>query len=251
MRNCPNCGCENNDQAVFCKDCNFQLRRIEVVDNETVLVEASKVDYSVPWLSIWTEPRITIRRIINGGSTKFILLLAISWEIVFAFSRASSQNIGDRFPFHYIILTILFVGSIGGIIHFYIFSFFIHWIAGKLGGKAKITEVREAIAWSYVPYVVIFALWLFRIFIYGDASFKSDMTLFGISQFWQSVFFLFTIIDIILEIWGLWIIIQCLSEVNLFSSGKAFLSLLLSNIIIGIGYLIIFFGIINIFQLIT
>lgn len=51
-----------------------------------------------PWVSICTEPRITIRYIINNQPRKYVLLLTIIYGILQYFEKAVTNNMGDNTP---------------------------------------------------------------------------------------------------------------------------------------------------------
>ena len=108
-----------------------------------------------PWLKIWTEPRGTIRAIVDTDPTRYVLLLAVIGGIAESLNRASTQDLGDTWPVVGIVLLALLLGSIGGILSLYISGAIFRWTGSLLGGQASSEQVRSALA---IPLLVLVGL---------------------------------------------------------------------------------------------
>ena len=143
-------------------------------------------------------------------------------------NRAVDRNLGDNFSLIPLLILALGVGSIAGIIWVYIMSIILHWMGGKLGGKATIKEVRVAITWSNVPVIWVLPLWIPAILLFGDSLFTTD-------PFYSNInLLLISGIELVLSFWTFVISVHSLAEVNRLSTWKA----LLLAIIPSLGVLI-------------
>lgn len=188
-----------------------------------------------PWLSIWTQPRATIRAIVEVDPERYILILAALAGFGETLGRASSKNFGDLFsPFSILMLTVI-IGGLGGIISLYISGAILSWVGGVFGGEASDKDVRAAIAWSSVPLIASIFFWIPYLGLYGMEMFSSQTPTID-SQPWGLLFF--GIIEIIIAIWALVVYLKCLGEVFGFSAWKA----LGVSILPGLALIAIFFS---------
>ncbi len=51
-----------------------------------------------PWLSMFVRPRQTMRQILDGDSTRFVVGLAMLGGVLTVLDRASIDSMGDRIP---------------------------------------------------------------------------------------------------------------------------------------------------------
>jgi hypothetical protein len=184
------------------------------VQKEAEILEQSS------FLTIWTKPRATIRQIVYIDPTQHVLLLAALAGIGNAFSRGSMrmapENSGDFMS----LLAISFVvGPIGGIIILYVAGAILRWTGSKLGGQADSENVRAAVAWSYIPMIAYYVLFIpaeLLIFLAGNGS---------TGPFWDILWFGFSLFGLVaaigLTLWSLVILVIGLSEVHHFSVGRA------------------------------
>ncbi len=110
-------------------------------------------------------------------------------------------------------------GGIVGIISLYIGGEFFRWVGSWLGGKATAQDVRAAIAWSSVPDLILLAIYIPIIMIFGRNWFIS-------STEWMSPVLAFVVfatiapIGLILLIWRFVLFVKCLAEAHQFSGWK-------------------------------
>lgn len=182
-----------------------------------------------PWVTIWTQPRATIRHIVETNPKKSFFWLASICSLQSLLFLANYISLG--LSYHYfliILLCVVFSPILGGIwIYFYGWLFY---ITGKwLGGTAHPIEVRAAFAWSRVPLLINLCMWIvLLIFTAGHAfiQYQSLATLIFMS-----------VVAFVSGIWSLILLIQCLKEVHNFSLGFALGNTFLGY---GIGFLVIF-----------
>lgn len=191
------------------------------------------------FFNIWVRPRSTIRHIIDTDPTKHVIILAIISGIYQTLDRAASNSLGDDLSLVSIIVTSLIGGAIGGIISLYIGGVLFRWSGSLFGGKAKLIEVRAALAWSSVPDIVLLIVFVPIIIIYGRDWFTSSTAWMDANE----AMFLITIViltffGLILVAWKAIIVIKCLAEVHQFSAWRGLASFLIGFLVILIPVII-------------
>lgn len=159
-----------------------------------------------PWLSMWTEPKLTIRQIVTTNPQQYILLLVTVYGIYQVIERDDFivllESIGGLGAW-----TIALIGGfVWGILTLYIYSALLQWTGGWLNGRANGTEIRAAFAWSTLPYILMVIVLLIDIFMVQPVAPNS----------WTSVTLLS--INFAFIIWSVVLLCRGLAEVQGFSS---------------------------------
>ncbi len=186
----------------------------------------------LPWLTIWSCPRQTIRRVIAYDPRYQVMLLAVLAGINRALDRAVNRSAGDLFS----IWTILGLAVVGGVISgpllVYLLGFLFTRIGRWLNGQGSSTEVRAAIAWATVPSTWTLPLVILQAILFGREWFMStppsqvldpELALIGLTL---------SIILIVASLWSLFAQVVCLSEVHRYSVWRAVLTIVLSGSLI-------------------
>ncbi|MGM7703503.1 YIP1 family protein [Pseudalkalibacillus sp. Hm43] len=184
------------------------------------------------FLTIWTSPRKTIRRILDTGSTKYIYLLAVIAGITSTLNRAAGTGMGDDTPLLPILFLAIILGPIGGIISIHLGAILIHWTGKWIGGAGSKREIRIAYAWAYVPTILSLIIWIIELFIFGREMFTSELGVIGSNPGMTTLFFIIGAIDIVIMVWGIIILIKSIAEAQQFSSWKAVGNILLSALVV-------------------
>lgn len=180
-----------------------------------------------PWLTIWTSPRVTIRRIIVADPTHQVRRLAALNGVAEALGRAAGQSLGDRISLLVLLLLCAVLGSLAGIVALYVFSALLRWTGRWLGGQAEPDEVRAAVAWGWAPSIFALLLWIPQLALYGDTLFGSGDLGGAELQDLPLPFLALSIAQGLTGPWGSILLIACLSEVQRFSVWRSLLSWLL------------------------
>ena len=170
-----------------------------------------------PWLTIWTEPRRTIRQIVDRDPSYGVLLIA---ALAGALSALEARWMA--MPAHPGAMTWpLFVavsagfGAILGIVSLYVDGFLLKWTGAMLGGVATYAEVRAALAWSEIPAIAAVVIGIAAIL----AGVAEPMGL-GMSPMGQRGAGL-ELLHLVFGAWSLVISLKCLGEVHRFSAWRA------------------------------
>src|SRR5579863_4437802 len=112
-----------------------------------------------PFLSIWTEPRATIRRIVDADPTRYVLALAAIGPALSSLVRqwSAAMNGTANLPVIWPLLVAFNVAAsaVAGVLLLYLSSVIFRWSGGLLGGTANRVEMRAALAWSQVPAIAV------------------------------------------------------------------------------------------------
>jgi hypothetical protein len=165
-----------------------RFKEVASFENDYVLENWNPV---TPWLTIWTRPRMTVRKLADVGDEG--LRVAVLAGVLEGYSQFSLGRFSrGRFSFwnalfELIELRVLFVrnfwpaaaatsafaGAIGGIMWVWAGAEVFQWVGRLFGGRSTSNEVRTALCWSQVPQLLpSFALLVLSLpinLLYGDA----------------------------------------------------------------------------------
>lgn len=184
-----------------------------------------------PYLMIWTQPRRTIRQIVDQDPRYRVLFLVILGAELAAVSgllikpdtlTQTTPQVSPQMLQHtlrMVSIGALVVSPLFAIISLYAAGVLFRWAGGLLGGIATPVEVRAAVAWSSVPTVVSTAVALLGL-ITGATTAPVSQNPVGLRPLLHQVN-AFEVIYLLLAIWGVVIWLKCLGEVHRFSAWRA------------------------------
>jgi hypothetical protein len=112
-----------------------------------------------PWITVWLNPRATIRGVVDSGRRGDPALISAVWGlsagIIFAAEPSKTFPPGMKpliVALSVIVGTLLMTGVnyMGGAL--------MAWSGRKVGGKATVGEISEALALSMIPFVSFFVV---------------------------------------------------------------------------------------------
>jgi len=121
-------------------------------------------DWIVAFLSIWVFPKTTIRKIVAADPRRFIT--EIGWitgamgALVFEVEASNSAALTaiPRWAVGMGPVTLAmsaFTLGLAGVGFIHLLALFFHWAGRLLGGRGSLTEVRAAVAWSWLPLILL------------------------------------------------------------------------------------------------
>jgi hypothetical protein len=192
-----------------------------------------------PYLTIWTQPRLTIRQIVNQDPRyRVILLVVVAGELGALANLMAAPPMAFTIGAHpisqfsphvwrMIRLGGLIIWPLLAIVFLYIQGALIRWTGGLLGGTGKSVEVRAALAWSRIPGIVNTALYGLALAT-GLLSIPIPAQSFDLRRAIAGMFSAHQIVFTILLFWELAITFKCIGEVHHFSAWKGTAAWLLS-----------------------
>lgn len=172
-----------------------------------------------PWLSMWSQPRPTIRAIVYSKPSYGTFWLSTIYALQSLFFFANWASFGLKASFESIFLISLLSAPILGLIWLYTFGAFFYLAARLLGGEAPYSHVRSAMAWSHIPSLIGLVLWFVLL------SDQSDTTFVLAPGETATLFIAF--ISLVVMIWVTVLIIRSFSEIQGFPIWKSILNLIL------------------------
>lgn len=175
-----------------------------------------------PWVSIWLQPRQTIRQILDTNPKRFVLLLAIGAGVADVLMQSLPAVSQSKIPLVAGLLIGLVGGALFGVFVLYLFGWLYRWTGSWLGGQATAVETRAAIAWTQVPSVWLFGLWLALLVASGGDLLKATQKQAGMTPVAAIFSILFGLASIVIGIWQFVIVCRGIAEVHRFSGWKGF-----------------------------
>ena len=197
-----------------------------------------------PFFTIWTEPRATIRRIVDTDPTRNVIALAAFGSGISALSGqwskavANNANLSVLWPL-WVAVIVAFWAALG-VLSLYIGSVVLKWSGSLLGGVASRVEVRAAMAWSQVPAIAAGVVLLVAVLMGVPVPLKRHVPLSQIDP----AFYKVMVAEGVLGFWGFIISLKCLGEVHRFSAWRALAATLIPGLIalVAIGFFVFAFG---------
>jgi hypothetical protein len=182
-----------------------------------------------PWISMWNQPRSTIRAIVHSKPSYGVCYLATVYALQSFFFYANWWSLGLNARYHLFMTLGVILSPFFGVIWLY-FVGIIFYLSGRLlKGTAPSSHLRAAVAWSTLPYSITLLMWLFLIFVGPESVFIQDA---GVPS---SIFV--NCIAMIVGIWSIVLLIQSIREIQQFSVGRTIINVLLSWVLLSVFYL--------------
>jgi hypothetical protein len=192
---------------------------------------AKKVEGS-PWLSIWVEPKQTIRSIVKTDPKFGFVILSAIYGLPMALNLAQNFSLGFQVPLWAIVVGSLIVCTILGMIGISISTWLLHVTGRWIAGKGSYQTIRTAVTWSNVPNIVTILMWIILLSVFGGALFNKQFSETHFIGYQAGIVFIVFLLQTIVSIWGFIILLQGLSEVQGFSVWKALLNVLIPFVIV-------------------
>lgn len=197
-----------------------------------------------PWLSVWTRPRDTIRQFLNSSNpTKHMIVIAMLSGVISSLNQASTKNQLDEMSWISLTIIIILAGMVGGIISLYLCSIILRWTGSWFGGTGTSVDMRVALTRG-VNVVLILAgvIWIPELLLFGKEMFTADTPRIDDSAVLSGLLVFFSLIEVVLGIWGCIIGLKAIGEAHQFSAWKALWSVVVPVIIL--IFILVFLGIV-------
>lgn len=179
-----------------------------------------------PFISIWLEPRETIRTIVDTNPHLHVVGLICLSSFFNGLNQASNRSVGDRIPTLAVLLVVAALSPLAIPIA-YLAAGVARWTAARLGGVASQKEVRAAVAWSSVPMIELsLVVWPLQLLLFGHENFRSNTP--RIDALSPTISVAILSVGVFVLVWSSVVGIKCFSEVNRFSTWKAVRALLMA-----------------------
>jgi hypothetical protein len=185
-----------------------------------------------PFFTIWTEPRATIRRIVETDPTRNVIALAAIGPAINAlvgqWSAALNSSTGMSVMWPIWVAVRVVIQAALGVVLLYILGAVFRWSGSILGGVASRVEVRAAMAWSQVPAITAEIVLLIALLTGVPVPYPTPGTVPHIDP----AFYKVMLVEGVLGIWGLVVSLKCMGEVHRFSAWRALVAILIPPLIV-------------------
>jgi len=193
------------------------------------------------FFTIWTEPRATIRRIVDTDPTRNVIALVAIGPAIGALASQWSKALGNNanlsvlWPL-WVVVSVAIQAALG-VLFLYIFGVIFKWSGSLIGGVASRVEVRAAVAWSQVPAIAAEIVLLLAVLIGIPIPVPTTPNTFPKID---PAFYKVLVIEGVLGFWGFIVSLKCIGEVHRFSAWRALVAILIPPIIalVVIGFII-------------
>jgi hypothetical protein len=187
-------------------------------------------DSITPFFTIWTEPRATIRRIVDTDPTRNVIALAAVGPAINALASqwskalASNANLSVLWPLW--VAVIVAAEAAIGVVGLYLGAAVLRWSGSLLGGVASRVEMRAAMAWAQIPGIAATIILLVAVLmgVPGPQAMAGTLHI-------DPSFYKVAAVEGLLGIWGFIVGLKCIGEVHRFSAWRALAATLIPGLI--------------------
>ena len=192
-----------------------------------------------PWLSMWSQPRTTIRAIVYSAPSYGTFRLSAIYALQALFFFANWTSLGLTHSFQTILLSSLVLAPFFGLFWLYSFGTAFYLAGRLLGGQATFSYVQSAMAWSHIPASIDLALWFVLLLNQSETTFvlKIGQT--------ETLFVIF--ISCVVAVWVTVLIIRSFAEIQGFTICRAFFNLIIGIVIYFVLYFVFYYFYIYLF----
>ncbi len=176
-----------------------------------------------PWTTMWTQPRATIRSILQINPKYGVFYLAAIYILQNFFYFANYWSLGMNVPFYTILVTGIVLSPFIGLLWVYIAGWILYMTGRWLEGKAAMIDLRAVYAWSKIPTAVSLLMWLILLIAHPDYVFILDAV--GPT----SIFINF--ITLVVGVWSFVLLVQGLRQAQSFSAARAIINVIIAWVI--------------------
>ena len=190
--------------------------------------------------TVLVQPQPTMRRVLDGSDRWTVQVVFLAF-VCSSVGDANPRMMADALPgLGWSALAVVAVSIVVGALTWVIALWLLAWIAGfvgrKLGGVAKMADVRAAMAWGLVPviwslaYRIPMTILVNRFHVNPNINVAETLVDFA-SKGGISLVIVFLTFQLLFAVWSVWVGSFCLAEAEQFSP------------LTGLGTLAITFGI--------
>lgn len=192
-----------------------------------------------PWISMWTKPKDTIRKIVDVNPNYKLFTLSSIYGFVSLIGSSQSFSLGEKLNTFLILISCIILAPLWGYLIFSSASYFIFFTGKWFKGIAKYSQIRCAVAWSNVPMIVNLFIWLMLFMVFKGDILKDFPVNYAFSNFERVFLFIMMLAQLGISIWIIILYVNSLAEVQKFSVGKAILNLLIAIVIFAAIFFVI------------
>lgn len=167
-----------------------------------------------PWRTIWWRPQATIKSILAGGAPHVLTLAVIA-------GMSSVLRLSSDLSWSIALAAALLLGPLLGLVSLYTSGALLAWCGWLLGGRAKQSELRTALAWSSLPDVIALPLLGVLLVIQQDTP-RSEQT--------ALLTWALSPAPVLLSLWSVFLLVRVIGAVQNFGVVRSITNIILQLI---------------------
>jgi hypothetical protein len=188
-------------------------------------------------VSIWRKPRATLAFILAKCPDEYVAVLFLLGGVSRAIERASVQQQNNKLDAGAILLLAVVMGAVSGLITSSLYTWGLTIVGRWLGGRGDNERFRVVVAWAQVPVAAgLLLLWPALVFL-KDTSFRELRLAYPMLT--SSVLPILFVAKLVLSSWTVVILLQGITLVQGFGTGRALANMLLPGVLVGAFILLI------------
>ncbi|MCC6127913.1 MAG: YIP1 family protein, partial [Chlamydiae bacterium] len=113
-----------------------------------------------PWLSMWTAPRKTVRKLIETNPNYGVFWLSAAYMLQLVLFCLNFWSLGFKAPHYVLIFPSLLLSLALGFVWLFFYGWILHFTGHWFGEKAPTAHLRAALVWSKLPMTLSLLVWL-------------------------------------------------------------------------------------------
>ena len=180
-----------------------------------------------PWFNILVRPKKTLRAILEHNPNYGLFILSFVYGFTSIAGLIQNMRLGATIGLYKLMIMLIIIAPIWGYIFFCISSWFVFHIGKWFSGRGAYKEIRAAVAWSNVPNIVTFLIWIFLIIIFKKDLFSNVIFEPIKNKMLSNIFLTVMVIQFVANIWMIVLYFVNIAEAHQFSIWKSFFTIIL------------------------
>ncbi|MDG5472059.1 YIP1 family protein [Jeotgalibacillus sp. ET6] len=174
-----------------------------------------------PFLSVWTQPKETVREVLGNKGFGFTVAVAGAAGIGTGLVNVQDSGFEQSLPVAVVFLLAVLLGAAAGIAGAFIAGGLYTMVGKWFGGSGNYRRMFIAMAPCYIPQIAIGLVYIVVALIYGEQFLQApDPDTFEMTTLPMSTYMITLLLSAVFGIWGVVITAKAIGIVHGFSSWK-------------------------------
>ncbi|MGD7044783.1 Yip1 family protein [Jeotgalibacillus proteolyticus] len=174
-----------------------------------------------PFLSVWTQPKETVREVLGSKGFGFTVAVAGAAGIGAGLINVQDSGFEQSLPVAVVFLLAVLLGAAAAILGAFIAAGLYTMVGKWFGGTGNYRRMVVAIAPCYIPQIAIGLVYIVVAVIYGEQFIQApDPDSLEITSLPMSTYLITLLLSTVFGVWGLVITAKAIGIVHGFSSWK-------------------------------
>ena len=182
-----------------------------------------------PWISIWTSPKQTIRRVVLENPKKGLLWLSAFYGFSWLLGTFQAYGLPADVDVFALTLLAIILAPFWGYVVFSFWSCVVLFTGKLFKGVGDFQSVRAAFAWANVPLAINMGIWIVLIFVYGQTLFLVPAPSYDAT--FSIILLCLLLVKVTMSVWSFVLYLNTLAEVQNYSILRSIGNILVAAIV--------------------